>query len=101
MGRTWLCVLLLTCACGGDEDNEPYDTYQECFDAHVKDDAMATHQEVIIDCCTKHEIADAKPACGADAPACINFLTDNLDQLSASTVEVMEACQMYEAQGAM
>jgi hypothetical protein len=97
MRGTSLCVVLLAYGCGSDADDEPYDTYQECFDQHVKHEDK-TNEEAIVICCTNHPIAGIKPVCGQTAPDCINYITDNLDQLSASTVEVMEACQMYEAQ---
>ncbi len=95
-----MCALVLVYGCGSDADDEPYDTYQACFDQHATIEKK-TNEESIIACCINHPIAGMKPACGVTAADCINFITANLDQLSASTVEVMEACQMYEAQVGM
>jgi len=98
MGRTWLAVLLLTYGCGSDSDDEDYATYQECFDQHIDADKLS-HEDAIVDCCTKHKIAGLTGSCGLNKADCINFITANLDQLSASTVEVMAACEFYEMQG--
>lgn len=96
MTRSILLVVMLMAACG-EEGHEatPHDTYQECFDVHV-DDELLSPIDAILSCCLEHPIAGASPACGDTAPDCINYLTANLNQISASTTEVRDACATYE-----
>ncbi len=96
MRATVLASLVLLAACGEEgHQPEPYGTYQACFDDHVEKQ-MRTVPDAIIECCRDHPIAGVKPVCGADRPECINYLTANLNQTSASTVEVEDTCQLYE-----
>ena len=52
-------------------------------------------QEAIVVCCIDHPIAGMLPACATTTPDCINYLTANLNQTSASTIDVMEGCAEY------
>lgn len=90
-------ALLSTLPGCGEEGHEasPFTTYQACFDEHMKP-MVLTVTEAIVECCLDHPIAGQRPACGADRPECINYLTANLNQTSASTIEVMDACTEYE-----
>jgi hypothetical protein len=87
-------------ACG-DEGHQatPFTTYQACFDEHERD--MLPVRENILECCLDHPIDGARPACGETTSECINYLTNNLDQTDAGTVEVMEACVEYIQQKMM
>ena len=90
-------VLALAAGCGEDEPTG-YDTYQACFDELNDFGRGLTVPESILECCLSHPIAGEMPACGADKPACINYLTINLEQTSASTVEVQDTCTTYADQ---
>lgn len=89
-------VVSLALGCG-DDGHEPtaYSNFQLCFDAHQDDEALSP-VDAILSCCVEHPVTDLRPACGATAPDCINYLTANLSQTSASTVETQEACAAYE-----
>jgi hypothetical protein len=86
-------------ACGEDGP-EAFPTYQACFDDHTGAEALPVAKAIVI-CCLEHPIAGVAPVCGETAPDCINYLTANLNQTSASTVEVMDACTDYIAQKSM
>lgn len=90
-------ALALATGCGEDEPTA-YDDYQTCFDELNDFGRGLTVRETLLECCLSHPISGAMPACGADTPACINYLTANLDQTSASTVEVQETCTTYADQ---
>ncbi|CAN5730121.1 hypothetical protein BH11MYX2_BH11MYX2_16190 [soil metagenome] len=81
-------------ACGSD-DPPGFATYDTCFDRRPQADMPV---DKILECCTNATIGDNKIPCGDSAAACINYLTDNLAQQKASTVEVMDACNMYADQ---
>ena len=83
---------LATFGCSSD-DVSAYDTYQDCFDDQTREDPAI---DKILVCCLDTQIDGARPACGATAPDCINYLTNNLSQFDASTVEVQDACDQYE-----
>ena len=87
---------LALAACGEDgPDMSPFSSFQACFDKHV-DDKMLMPFEAIVECCIDHPIGGMQDACGADRAECINYITANLDQTDASTVEVMGACESYD-----
>jgi hypothetical protein len=82
----------------GDDPAKKYPTYQECFTDKFEKQ-MVKRIESILECCLDHEIAGAKPPiCGADAPACINYLTANLSQNDADIVVQTDACSQYESE---
>ncbi|MDQ3336747.1 MAG: hypothetical protein M4D80_16390 [Myxococcota bacterium] len=94
-----LTLLLLGAACGGGE-SKTYDTYQACFDDVLKQGK--TNVETIVECCIDKEIGGMKgPLCGADEPACINFLTSNIRQTDADITVKQQACQSYVVEKAM
>jgi len=74
--------------------NEPFDTYQLCFDDHTEVEMLMVKEAIVV-CCLEHPIGGVMPVCKATVSECINFLTANLKQTSANTVEVMEACADY------
>jgi hypothetical protein len=89
-------LLIGTMGCK-DDPEEAYATYQECFDDHTMKEMLPT-QEAIVVCCLEHKINGISPACGDTKPDCINYLTINLNQTSASTTTVMDACADYVVQ---
>lgn len=93
-----LMTLLVTGSMGCKDDPiESYDTYQECFDDHTSVEKLPIDEAIVV-CCLEHPIAGVSPACGNSKSDCIFYLTDNLDQTSASTTDVMDACADYASQ---
>jgi hypothetical protein len=86
-----LVVLLTAC---GEEKPKAYPTYNECFDdlALVQ---MVPVIDAIVECCHDHEIGGVERVCLATMPDCINYLTANLRQCRADTVQVRDACTLY------
>jgi hypothetical protein len=91
-------TLLLIGAVGCKDDPiEAYPTYQECFDDHTMKEMLPTKEAIVV-CCLEHPINGISPACGDIKADCINYLTINLNQTSASTTDVMDACADYISQ---
>ena len=98
--RIGLVLVLVVAACGG-EDPKKYASYQECFDDKTEKQ-MKTPVEGIVQCCLDHDIGGAKPPhCGADQPACINYLTANVSQTDADITVKTEGCSAYVAELSM
>ena len=89
-------IAVLSSGCGEDPPTA-YPTYQACFDEKTMAEAKLVPQAIVA-CCLEHPIGGMTEACGATAPDCINYLTANLNQTSASTVEVMDSCAEYVMQ---
>ena len=85
--------LFLLAACK-DEPVASYEIYQDCFDDLTDKGRLVV--DALIECCLDHPIGGESPACGETASDCINYLTDNVSQFDASTVEVMDACAEVE-----
>lgn len=91
-------TLLLVGAVGCKDDPiEAYATYQECFDEHTMKEMLPTKEAIVV-CCLEHPINGVSPACGATKPDCINYLTINLSQTSASTTDESDGCADYVSQ---
>jgi hypothetical protein len=93
-------VVIGAAGCEDGHDHSAYTTYQACFDQHTMKEKLPL-QEAIVVCCLDHPIDGVSPACGDTKPDCINYLTANLNQTSASTTEVMDACTEYVSQKSM
>ncbi|MBA3456284.1 MAG: hypothetical protein H0T42_24500 [Deltaproteobacteria bacterium] len=91
--RLFALMVILVSACGEDPP-ESFPTYQECFDSRTMDAAQLV-PDAIVQCCLDHPIDGMTSACGTTTPDCINYLTVNLNQTSASQVEKMDACAAY------
>jgi hypothetical protein len=89
-------LLIGTVGCK-DDPIEAYATYQECFDEHTTKEMLPTKETIVV-CCLEHPINGISPACGDIKADCINYLTANLNQTSASTTDVMDACADYVSQ---
>jgi hypothetical protein len=81
----------------GDDPPKSYPTYQMCFDDLTMAKMMLVPDAIVM-CCLDHPINGMSPACGDIKADCINFLTANLMQTSASTTEVMDSCAEYISQ---
>ena len=93
MWRLTLAMVLVV-GCSGDTVKS-YPDYQTCFeDLQDKDDTLS-NIDAIVDCCLDHPIGGESPACGDTTPDCINFLTNNLAQTSASQSDLNMGCQQY------
>ena len=96
----FVSTLVMPLVACGDDPPESYATYQECFDDHTQKESLPVGEAITV-CCIDHPIMDVKPACGATQADCINYLTANLNQTSASPGEVMSACADYITQMSM
>jgi hypothetical protein len=88
-----ILLALLVGACGEDPPKS-YDNYQACFDDQTEK-GMLPVMEAIVACCLEHPIDGARPVCLSAVPECINYLTNNLNQVSASPTEVRTSCEEY------
>ena len=92
-------AVVASVGCGSDTV-QSYPTYQMCFDDATMAKKMLVPDAIVM-CCLDHPINGVMPACGDTKPDCINFLTANLSQTSASTTDVMDSCAEYISQKAM
>ena len=97
-----ICFLLtLAAGCGDDGGGEePYDTFQLCYDDHHTTESLPVKEAIVV-CCLEHPIGGVVPVCGDTATACQTYLGANLGASSATTTEVMEACAEYITQKGM
>jgi len=91
--RCTILLALLLAACG-DDPPKAYDDYQQCFDDQTEK-GMLPVMDAILACCLDHPIDGNRPVCQGAVPECINFLTVNLNQVSASPSEVRMSCEAY------
>jgi hypothetical protein len=89
-----------TAACGGNDEEEAYPTYQECFDDHHTNESLSVHDSIVV-CCLEHPINGVKEVCGATAADCTAYLGTNLSATSATSTDVMTACTDYVTQKGM
>jgi len=96
----FVCVLLA--ACGSDPkpggENEPFATFQACYDDHHGMEMFSTPCAIEI-CCIDHPIGSAKMnvVCGETAAACGSYVGSNLTD-SADTMlsaDITKACNDY------
>lgn len=92
MKHVALLAGVLAAGCSSDEIPS-FPTYQECFDSRPFADPPI---DKILICCLDVTINGERYACGESRAGCINYLTNNLNQFNASTVEVQDACTQYE-----
>lgn len=89
-----LCAPLLA-ACG-DSGEESFDNLQDCFDDHHNEESLPITESIVV-CCTDHEIAGVKPACGTTQASCETLVNAGLDD-SITTAQVTSACTEYITQ---
>jgi len=110
--RTALIASIVTAfamsACGGDddkEDNDPFATYQACFDEHHNEESLPVNKAIVV-CCIDHPIAGVHPSCGSNDAECVAKLTgsDSVHNLMGSDVgsaDIQAACMDYQTQKGM
>ena len=99
--RLALLAFMFCVACGHNSaDNEPYPTYQECFDDHTKVESLPVKEAIVV-CCLEHPIAGVMPVCGNTSAECVSYLNANLSATSASGTDVLAACDDYVTQKGM
>ena len=91
--QLFVAMVILGSACG-DDPPESFPTYQACFDSRTMEAAQLVPDAIVM-CCLDHPIGGMTSACGTTTPDCINYLTNNLNQTSASEIEKMDACGAY------
>lgn len=93
-----VCAIALSFGCGDDSgtEEEPYDTFQDCFDDHHLVEAFDVNKSIKI-CCLDHPIGgqNADTVCGENAGACVAFVGGALDDASATDPEIATACDEY------
>ncbi len=92
-----LPVALSACGSSGEPvDNDPFDTYEACFQEH-HDVENFTVQKAIEICCIDHPIGtDAmNVVCGATVASCETYVTANLAGSDATTMDIDAACTSY------
>jgi len=93
-------MFLFAISCGdngeGGGDDEPYDTFQLCFDDHNKVEDFDAETSIKI-CCIDHPIgsSDKNVVCGETAAACETFVAANLADIDASAAQITSACAGY------
>jgi hypothetical protein len=90
----FVCPLVLV-ACGGDdeEDAEPFDTLQECYDEHHNTESLSIQKALVV-CCLDHPIDGVNPSCGASQAECVGHIDQEIDS-SVSAAEIDAACVTY------
>jgi hypothetical protein len=89
------CSLALS-ACGGDADDEGYDTLQACYDDHHLVENLPVLQ-AIATCCLNHPIMGVAPSCEDTVAACVTHVEAELDS-SVTTPDIQAACTEYVSQ---
>jgi hypothetical protein len=92
-------------ACGGDsstEDNDPFPTYQACFDEHHNTEGFDVQKAIVI-CCISHPIGSAEMnvVCGSDAASCETYVGSNLTGSDVGSADITAACTDYVNQRGM
>jgi hypothetical protein len=90
-------------ACGGDDapDEDPFDTYQMCFDEHHVTESFDVQKSITI-CCLDHPIGSSPKnvVCGETATTCMTYVNANLSPAPAAS-DVTAACADYITQRGM
>lgn len=83
---------------GGDEDADPFDTFQACYDEHHGTEGFTTVKAIEV-CCISHPIGGTAPnmVCGTTTASCMTYVSANLMD-SANTMlsaDITTACTAY------
>jgi hypothetical protein len=96
------CLIAMPLGCGdngGNDDavdNDPFDTFQACFDEHHSEESFPTQMAIEI-CCIDHPIGDQdmNVVCGPTATTCETYVTANLASTDATADIITAACEDY------
>jgi len=99
--RLAILLAFTLAACGdnsGTVDEDPFDTYQMCFDEHHNVESFDVQKSITI-CCLDHPIGSSPKnvVCGVSAQTCETYVNANLSPAPAAS-DVMAACADYITQ---
>lgn len=93
-----LPLALTACSNKEEADNEPFDTFQDCYDDHQPPTASFTVQEAIVICCLDHPIGGTPaPTCPKIQVDCVTHVRAALDP-SILDADITAACMTYISQ---
>jgi hypothetical protein len=90
---------LMFAACGGDSDDEAYDTFQDCYTDHHVTESLPADQAIVV-CCIEHPIGSAgkNAVCGADSASCVTYVTAQVTTNAPTSAEIQAGCTTYQSQ---
>lgn len=97
MRTLWILLALVVFACDHHgTDNEPYDSFGDCFDDHHNVEAFPVDEAIQI-CCLEHPIGgvDADIVCGDTQTECEDYVGAELPDTEATATEITAACAGY------
>jgi hypothetical protein len=85
----------LSIACG-DEGEEPFDTFDDCYVDHHEEEAFDRITSIKI-CCIDHPIGGQDPdiVCGETAQDCVDFVDAEVLDAELTLPEIEQACDEY------
>jgi hypothetical protein len=86
-------LVFTACSDKKDDDAEPFDTLQDCYDDHHNDEMLPIQQAIVV-CCLDHPIAGVHPSCEATQTACVTHVRGELDA-SVVDSDIQAACTTY------
>jgi hypothetical protein len=86
----------LTACSDKEEDAEPFDTLQDCYDDHHNVEMLAVQKAIVV-CCLDHPIAGVHPSCGSTQAECTTHVDAELDS-SVVAADIQAACTDYISQ---
>lgn len=100
-----LCAPVLFAACGSNAeppDNDPFATYQDCFNDHHMDEGFDAQKSIVI-CCIDHPIGSnaMNVVCGDNAGDCEAYVGQNLSSPDVAPSDITAACMDYITQRGM
>ncbi len=90
-------------ACGGEEGEEAFATFADCYVDHAVDEGLAPDEAIAV-CCLDHPIGsagDVNVVCGESALECVDFVDAEVSETDDPelTLEEIEAgCDIYETE---
>lgn len=89
-----LALPLAVAGCGHpDEEAEPFDTLQACYDEHHNVESLTVLQAIVV-CCLDHPIAGVHPSCKDTQADCVTHVDAQLDA-SVVLTDIQAACTEY------